>query len=249
MSGHTWGMAIDLDRCTGCEACVVSCREENNVPVAGAEETSRGHATEWLRVERYWEGEFPNARLRFKPVMCVQCDEAPCVRVCPVGATYENPEGLNAQIHPRCIGTRACAHACPYTVRSFNWREPSWEAPLEQTINPDVSVRWKGIMEKCTFCVQRIRRVEDTAKDDERQLADGEIETACSQSCPADAIHFGDTRDPDSLVSRLARSERAQWPMAELGTGPRVFYLQRGEWSTPPTSPLTVEPVQDSEVS
>jgi molybdopterin-containing oxidoreductase family iron-sulfur binding subunit len=225
-----WGMAIDVDRCDGCNACVVACRTENNVPPTGPEQAAIGRTIEWLRVERHVEGEFPNVRVRFVPVMCVHCDEAPCASVCPVSATYETPDGLNAQIHPRCIGTRACAQACPYTVRHFNWGEPSWEAPLEQTINPDVAVRWKGIMEKCTFCVQRIRRAEDTARGDEREVQDGEAQPACAQACPAQAIVFGDLDDPESAVSQQAESPRAERPMEELGTGPRVFYLKEGDW-------------------
>ena len=225
-----WGMAIDVDRCDGCNACVVACRAENNVPPAGPEQVAVGRSIEWIRVERHVEGEFPNVRVRFVPVMCVHCDEAPCVKVCPVSATYETPDGLNAQIHPRCIGTRACAQACPYTVRYFNWSEPSWEAPLEQTINPDVAVRWKGIMEKCTFCVQRIRRVEDLARDEERAVRDGDAQPACAQACPAQAIVFGDLDDPESRVAQMAASPRAERPMEELGTGPRVFYLKEGDW-------------------
>ena len=225
-----WAMAIDLDRCTGCEACVVACREENNVPVSGPEATGHGRVTEWLRVERYMEGTFPNVRMRFKPVLCVHCDDAPCVKVCPVSATYETEDGLNAQIHPRCIGTRACAHACPYTVRSFNWSDPSWDAPLEQTINPDVAIRWRGIMEKCTFCLQRIRRVEDGAREEERDVADLEVQPACAQSCPAQAITFGDRSDPESVVAKAFRSPRGELPLEELGTGPRVVYLTEGEW-------------------
>ena len=164
------------------------------------------------------------------PVLCVHCDDAPCVSVCPVSATYENPEGLNAQIHPRCIGTRACAQACPYTVRYFNWGTPKWDAPLEQTINPDVAVRWKGIMEKCTFCVQRIRRAKDEAREDDRPIADGDVQPACAQACPAEAIVFGDLDDPESAVSKLSESPRAERPLEELGTGPRVFYLKEGDW-------------------
>ena len=225
-----WGMAIDIDRCDGCNACVVACRTENNVPTAGPEQTENGRAIEWIRVERHVEGEFPNVRVRFVPVMCVHCDEAPCVKVCPVSATYETPDGLNAQIHPRCIGTRACGQACPYTVRYFNWGEPSWEAPLEQTINPDVAVRWKGIMEKCTFCVQRIRRTNDQARDEEREIRDGEVQPACAQACPAQAIVFGDREDPESTVSKLSESPRAERPLEELGTGPRVVYLKEGGW-------------------
>ena len=225
-----WGMAIDIDRCDGCNACVVACRAENNVPIAGPEQTEKGRAIEWIRVERHVEGEFPNVRVRFVPVMCVHCDEAPCVKVCPVSATYETPDGLNAQIHPRCIGTRACGQACPYTVRYFNWGEPSWEAPLEQTINPDVAVRWKGIMEKSTFCVQRIRRTNDQARDEEREIRDGEVQPACAQACPAQAIVFGDREDPESAVSKLSESPRAERPLEELGTGPRVVYLKKGGW-------------------
>ncbi|HJO17243.1 MAG: 4Fe-4S dicluster domain-containing protein [Vicinamibacterales bacterium] len=225
-----WGMAIDIDRCDGCNACVVACRTENNVPTAGPEQAENGRAIEWIRVERHVEGEFPNVRVRFVPVMCVHCDEAPCVKVCPVSATYETPDGLNAQIHPRCIGTRACGQACPYTVRYFNWGEPSWEAPLEQTINPDVAVRWKGIMEKCTFCVQRIRRTNDQARDEEREIRDGEVKPACAQACPAQAIVFGDREDPESAVSKLSESPRAERPLEELGTGPRVVYLKEGGW-------------------
>ena len=225
-----WGMAIDIDRCDGCNACVVACRTENNVPTAGPEQAENGRAIEWIRVERHVEGEFPNVRVRFVPVMCVHCDEAPCVKVCPVSATYETPDGLNAQIHPRCIGTRACGQACPFTVRYFNWGEPSWEAPLEQTINPDVAVRWKGIMEKCTFCVQRIRRTNDQARDEEREIRDGEVQPACAQACPAQAIVFGDREDPESAVSKLSESPRAERPLEELGTGPRGVYLKEGGW-------------------
>ncbi len=219
-----------MDRCDGCEACVVACRAENNVPTAGPDQTARGRAIEWMRVERHVEGAYPNVRVRFVPVLCVHCDEAPCVSVCPVSATYETPEGLNAQIHPRCIGTRACAFACPYTVRHFNWFEPSWEAPLDNTINPDVAVRWKGIMEKCTFCVQRIRRVKDVAREEERPVGDVEVQPACAQACPAQAIVFGDLEDPESTVSKLAESPRAERPLEELGTGPRVIYLKEGDW-------------------
>jgi Fe-S-cluster-containing dehydrogenase component len=226
-----WAMTIDLDRCTGCEACVVACREENNVPVSGPVAATKGRVTEWLRVERTLEGEFPDVRMRFKPVLCVQCDDAPCVKVCPVSATYETSEGLNAQIHPRCIGTRACAHACPYTVRFFNWSQPSWDAPLEQTINPDVAVRWRGIMEKCTFCIQRIRRGKDRAREESREVRDLEIQPACAQSCPTRAITFGDRSNPESAVARLFRSPRAELPLEDLGTGPRVAYLKEGEWS------------------
>ena len=228
-----WGMAIDIDRCDGCNACVVACRTENNVPTAGPEQAENGRAIEWIRVERHVEGEFPNVRVRFVPVMCVHCDEAPCVKVCPVSATYETPDGLNAQIHPRCIGTRACGQACPYTVRYFNWGEPSWEAPLEQTINPDVAVRWKGIMEKCTFCVQKIRRaqVEVEQRDgeaiDDEQLRTRNLNPACVQACPSDVLVFGDFNDPNSRVAELSHDERHYKLFEHLGTDPNVIYLKK----------------------
>lgn len=224
-----WGMVIDLDRCTGCEACVVACHAENNLPVVGEEESARGRQFNWIRIERYFEGEYPNIKTRFMPVLCQQCDEAPCEPVCPVYATYHHPEGLNAQVYNRCIGTRFCANNCPYTVRYFNWITPTWEAPLSLQLNPDVSQRSAGIMEKCTFCVQRIRRVKDKAKDDDRKIKDGEIQTACSQSCPTKAITFGDMDDPNSEVYKLAHSRRAMRLMEELGTKPRVVYLKEAD--------------------
>lgn len=226
---HRWAMGIDLDRCTGCQACVVACQSENNVPVAGEEEAAKGRAKHWIRVDRYYEGEFPDVKVRYRPVMCQHCDEAPCEPVCPVYATYQNPEGLNVQVYNRCVGTRYCANNCPYTVRSFNWFEPEWDEPLELQLNPDVSVRPGGVMEKCSMCIQRIHRGKLEAKAEEREVEDGEIQTACAQSCPAEAMVFGDLNDPDSRVSRLRESGRASELLEELGTKPRVFYLERGD--------------------
>jgi Fe-S-cluster-containing dehydrogenase component len=224
-----WGMTIDLDRCTGCEACVVACHAENNLPVVGEAEAAKGRAHHWIRVERYWEGEFPNVKAKFLPVLCQHCEAAPCEPVCPTYATYHNPEGLNAQVYNRCVGTRFCANNCPYTVRFFTWFDPEWPVPLDEQLNPDVSIRSSGIMEKCTFCVQRIRRVQDTAKDEQREVRDGEIQTACGQACPAEAIVFGDLANPDSKVSRLAKSNRALRLLEELGTRPKVIYLKQGD--------------------
>jgi len=221
-----WGMVIDLDRCTGCKACEVACAAENNLPTASAEEVARGREVKWIRVERYWEGEFPNVRARFRPVLCQHCSNAPCEPVCPVFATYHNPEGLNVQIYNRCVGTRYCANNCPYKARVFNWFEPEWPESLVEQLNPDVSVRAAGVMEKCTFCVQRIRRAKDLAKDERRELADGDVTPACGQACPAEAIVFGDLNDPASRVSTARRSERGRRLLEELGTEPAVTYLE-----------------------
>jgi molybdopterin-containing oxidoreductase family iron-sulfur binding subunit len=179
-------------------------------------------------VESYWEGEYPDASLRFQPVMCQQCDDAPCEPVCPVYATYHTDEGLNAQVYNRCVGTRFCANACPYTVRFFNFYNPVWDKPLNLQLNPDVSVRSVGIMEKCTFCVQRIHAAEVQAEGEKRDLKDGEFNPACVQSCSPKALVFGDLNDPNSEVARLANSHRGTKLLGELGTLPNVTYLQRG---------------------
>lgn len=223
-----WGLVVDLDRCTGCEACVVACRAENNIPTAGEDQAMRGRAMQWIRVERTWEAAFPNPRVRFQPVLCQQCDAAPCEPVCPTYASYHTEEGLNGQAYNRCIGTRFCANACPYTVRSFNFFNPVWDVPLNLQLNPDVSLRSVGIMEKCTFCVQRIKSAEIKADSEKRELKDGEFTTACAQSCPSKALIFGDLNDPASEVSEIASSERSTKLLAELGTKPNVTYLERG---------------------
>ena len=224
---HRWGMAIDLDRCTGCEACVVACHAENNMPLSDEASAAIGRAHHWIHVERYYEGEFPNIKAKYRPVMCQQCDDAPCEPVCPVYATYQNEEGLNVQVYNRCVGTRYCANNCPYTARVFNWFDPVWPEPLGLQHNPDVSIRPGGVMEKCTFCIQRIQRGKLDAKEEDRMVADGDIQPACVQSCPAEAMVFGDLSDPESNVSRLAETGRATQLLDELGTKPRVFYLER----------------------
>jgi molybdopterin-containing oxidoreductase family iron-sulfur binding subunit len=225
-----WGMAIDLDRCNGCEACVVACRAENNIPTVGPEDCEKGRMMSWIRIERYWGGEFPNVKARFMPVLCQHCEQAPCEPVCPVYATYHNPQGLNVQVYNRCIGTRFCANACPYTVRSFNWFDYHWDAPLDRQLNPEVTIRSRGMIEKCTFCVQRIRNAEVNAKEEKRAVKDGEVQPACVQSCPAEAMVFGDLDDPDSRVSKSARSGRAFKLMEDLGAGPKVIYLKPVDW-------------------
>jgi Fe-S-cluster-containing dehydrogenase component len=224
-----WAMVIDLDRCTGCEACVIACHTENNIRIAGDAESARGRSINWIRVERYFQGDYPDVRARFMPVLCQHCDQAPCEPVCPVYATYHTDEGLNAQVYNRCVGTRYCANNCPYTVRFFNFHDPQWPEPLEKSLNPEVSVRSKGVMEKCTFCVQRIRKGEEKAKDEGRDVRDGDVVPACVQSCPAKAMTFGNIADPSSEVARLSKSNRASRLMEELGTKPRVIYLNKGD--------------------
>ena len=220
-------MAIDLDRCTGCEACVVACHAENNLPVSNPEQAAQGRTVHWIRVDRYYEGEFPDVKVKYMPVLCQQCDNAPCEPVCPVYATYHNPEGLNVQVYNRCVGTFYCANNCPYTVRYFNWFAPQWPEPLELQHNPDVAVRMGGVMEKCTFCTQRIKRAKEEAAQDGRPIQDGDVQPACAQSCPAEAMVFGDLNDSQSKVSRLARSGRSTRLLEELGTKPKVFYLSK----------------------
>ncbi len=224
-----WGMVIDLDRCNGCQACVTACSLENNVAFVGEESAAYGRGMHWLRIQRYWEGEYPNITARYRPVMCQQCGHAPCEPVCPVFATYHSEaEQINVQVYNRCIGTRYCANNCPYVSRTFNWFDWEWPEPLNEQLNPDVTVRRRGVMEKCTFCVQRIRKAEEDAKAEGRPVADGEVQPACAQACPADAIVFGDLSDPESKVSRLARSARAEKLLEDLGTETKVIYLKGG---------------------
>jgi Fe-S-cluster-containing dehydrogenase component len=225
---HRWAMAIDLDRCTGCQACVVACFAENNVPVMGPEAAVMGRYMGWLRIERYL-GEEPGSALdvQLLPMLCQQCTNAPCETVCPVYATYHTAEGLNAQVYNRCVGTRYCSNNCPYKVRTFNWRDAQFRAPLQMQLNPDVTVRSRGVMEKCTFCVQRIRLAEGQAREEGRPVADGEIVPACAQTCPSQAITFGDANDPDSKVSRQARVPRGFRALEEVNTQPAITYLAR----------------------
>ena len=224
---YRWGMVIDLDRCTGCEACVVACHAENNIRISGEDEARQGRAINWIRIERYWEGEYPNVSAKFMPVLCQHCGNAPCEPVCPVYASYHTPDGLNAQVYNRCIGVRYCGNNCPYIARQFNWFDPHWDAPLQEQLNPDVSVRQNGIMEKCTFCVQRIRKAKEQAESEGRRVRDGEVVPACVQSCPTSALVFGDRNDADSQVSMMARNDRGFRLLESLGTDPAITYLKR----------------------
>lgn len=221
---YRWGMVIDLDKCSGCSACVAACYVENNVAVVGKEEHLRGREMSWLRLEPYIQR---NGLVEILPVMCQQCDHAPCETVCPVYATYHSPEGLNAQVYNRCVGTRYCANNCPYKVRRFNWFEHERKEPYDQMLNPDVSDRPVGVMEKCSFCLQRIRRAKDIAKDEARDVRDGEVMPACAQTCPAGAISFGNLMDQESRVAGLARLGRAFRTLGALGTRPAVIYLKK----------------------
>jgi len=224
---HKWGMVIDLDKCTGCQSCVLACQAENNVPLNSRERFESGRAISWIRVERYWEGEYPDVKARFIPVLCQHCDNAPCEPVCPVYATYHSTEGLNVQVYNRCVGTRYCANGCPYIVRFFNYWEPVWPEEFQNHLNPDVTVRSRGIMEKCSFCIQRIRRGVRKAKSENRALADGEIRTACQDACPTSAIVFGDFNDPNSEVSVKRKDERHYTLLRHLKTDPSVVYLAK----------------------
>ena len=232
-----WEMTIDLSRCTGCSACVTACYAENNLAVVGEDQVVRSREMSWIRLERYYEGDIGGTdwSVRQIPMLCQQCANAPCEPVCPVYAAYHTPDGLNGQVYNRCVGTRYCAANCPYKVRYFNFWDysdpdaphPAWPGVLTWQLNPDVTVRTKGVMEKCTFCVQRIRFAQNTARALRRELADGEIVPACAQTCPADAIVFGDAHDPASRLTQAKQDARGYAVFAQLNTQPGITYLQR----------------------
>jgi Fe-S-cluster-containing dehydrogenase component len=228
-SQYKWGMVVDLDRCTGCGACVTACQAENNIKLNPEDHYLQQRATLWMRIERYWDTNTSGSpRAVYMPVLCQHCNNAPCEPVCPVYAPYHTAEGLNAQIYNRCIGTRLCANNCPYHIRFFNYWPPNVTGTtLENQLNPDVTVRSQGIMEKCTFCIQRINRTERAAMSQNRTVRDGEFAPACAQSCPADVLVFGNLKDPNSRVSRMVNDPRHFQLLEQLGTDPSVVYLKR----------------------
>lgn len=251
---HMYAMVIDLDKCTGCNACATACYAENNLAPVGEEQFGARQAMHWMRIERYFDepnvgeedGDTQSRGASFLPMMCQHCNAAPCEPVCPVAATYHTPDGLNAQIYNRCIGSRYCANNCPFRVRYFNFyenQETAWPAPMEQQLNPDISVRSKGVMEKCSFCIQRTRAARNTAKNEGREIRDGEIQTACQQTCPTSAIQFGDLMDENSGVAKAWKRQqvllgkykqdkenpelRGYRIFEELNVDTKVLYLER----------------------
>lgn len=227
---HRWGMSIDLSKCTGCGSCVTACYAENNVAVVGKEQVGKGRYMGWIRIDRFFKEGENGLETRFIPMLCQHCDNAPCEPVCPVYATYHNHEGLNVMVYNRCVGTRYCSNNCTYKVRKFNWFNYKWPEPLNWQLNPDVTVRSVGVMEKCTFCSQRIIFAKDNAKDEGRDVRDGEITPACAQACPTKAIVFGNLMDAESNVSRLSKDERGYHVLQEINTKPSITYLKKVKW-------------------
>lgn len=236
--GHHWGMTIDMNACTGCGACVVACQIENNIPVVGKEEVAMGREMHWMRIDRYYRGDFENPEFVHQPMLCQHCDNAPCETVCPVVATAHNDEGLNVMTYNRCVGTRYCANNCPYKVRRFNfWQYSDFRtgpkqnikriSPLEMVLNPDVTTRSRGVMEKCTFCIHRIRNAKEDAREQQRKLEDADLQTACQQTCPANAIQFGDRNNPNAQVAQLWKNPRSYGVLTDLSTDPSIMYMTK----------------------
>jgi len=227
--GYRWGMSIDLNSCMGCSACSVACQAENNVPIVGRAQVRVARQMNWIRIDRYYSGSAENPEVVYQPMLCQHCENAPCETVCPVLATVHDDEGLNVQVYNRCVGTRYCQNNCPYKVRRFNFFDhwKSYEGTMNLVWNPDVTVRTRGIMEKCTFCVQRIVDAKDKAKDRGEKVADKDLQTACQQTCPTDAIVFGDINNPESSVSKLKSDARTFRVLETLNTRPQVSYMTK----------------------
>jgi molybdopterin-containing oxidoreductase family iron-sulfur binding subunit len=223
---YRWAMVVDLDRCIGCGACTAACYAENNLGIVGEAQVINGREMSWLSVERYQNPQQMD-KVTFLPLPCQHCDNAPCESVCPVYAPHHSKEGINNQIYNRCIGTRYCVQNCPYKVRRFNWFDWKWPEPMNLQLNPDVTVRSKGVMEKCSFCIQRIKVAHSNAKNEKRMIRDGEVIPACVQTCPTDALVFGSLMDKNSRVRKLVDDPRAYQAMGYLNTKPAVIYLKK----------------------
>jgi len=234
-TGIKWAMAIDLNKCTGCNACITSCNVESNIPVVGKEEVLHGREMQWMRMDRYYSGDENNPKVSFQPMLCQQCDNAPCENVCPVVATTHSPDGINQMVYNRCVGTRYCANNCPYKVRRFNFYDFRdnlakgyyYAESMQQMYNPEVTVRSRGVMEKCDFCTARIADARSIATKEGREFVGSDVITACQESCPANAIYFGDSNDPNSTVSKLRNHDLGYHVLEVLDVKPNVTYIAK----------------------